>query len=168
MTIFSFLLREMVVLFGISGSHRTTDFRLATTWTLSSVGKPRTYRSGKSLLCTFGLPHWTQWQLLEVTYRSKLPKHLRLVTQSRVARTALVCPSRSFTVDPLSIKTRTGAPRTKQPTSQGPRRNIPSSASPEGEAAWGETQTKGRKAASLSLFLRQRLTLLKLRELGQL
>lgn len=113
---------------------------------------------GSLCFCTFGLPHWTQWQLLKVTYRSKLPrerspKHLCLVTQSRVARTALVCPSRSFTVDPLSIKTRTAASWTKQPTSQGPRRNILSSASPEGEAAWGETQTKGRKAASLSLSL---------------
>ncbi|XP_030878832.1 zinc transporter ZIP11-like [Leptonychotes weddellii] len=45
------------------------------------------------------LRHWAQWQLLKVTtYRSKLPreklpKHFCLVTQSRMARTSLICPS---------------------------------------------------------------------------
>lgn len=59
------------------------------------------------------------------------------------------------------------------PRSSQPKRNMPSSVSPKGDGVQEGTQTKGSKSVSLSLsfffillFLRQRLALLMLRELG--
>lgn len=107
-----------------------------------------------SLCChTFSLPHWAQWQLLKVTAcRSKLPrekppKHFCLMTQSGMARTSLICPSWSFTIDHLPMRRELERHGHSNPLSkvQPAQENMPSSASPEGDAVWEGTQTKGRK-----------------------
>jgi len=115
-----------------------------------------------NLCChTFSLRHWAQWQLLKVTtYRSKLPreklpKHFCLVTQSRMARTSLICPSWSFTIDHLPMRPELERHGHSNPLSkvQPAQENMPSSASAEGDAVWEGTQREGNLLAFFFHFL---------------
>lgn len=91
MPIFTFLLKELMVFFGISRCPWDYRFFLLCCCflPLNGIFLQWNYRrhtdQGNVCFRTFSLPRWTQWQLPKVTYRSKLPrekspKHFCLVT----------------------------------------------------------------------------------------